>query len=899
MSRLADALADRYRIERELGQGGMATVYLAEDLKHDRKVALKVLKPELAAVIGAERFVVEIKTTASLSHPHILPLFDSGTADGFLYYVMPFIDGETLRSKLDRETQLGIDEAVSITTAVADALDYAHRHGVIHRDIKPENILLRDGRPMVADFGIALALSAAAGGRMTETGMSLGTPHYMSPEQATAEKEITARSDVYSLGSVLYEMLTGNPPHVGASAQQIIMKIVTEEAAPVTRLRKSVPPNVAAAVAQAIEKLPADRFESAKAFAEALEDAGFRGTTTYAAVGHDTGADRRTMLIGWGVAVLLLVALTATWVLRSPAVEAPTHRYTISFPADASYYNFGGLEVAIAPDGGRFAYPGGPSRSEAGVMIQERDQLTGRMLPGTDNSFTPSFSPDGRHVALREGGTGAIRALAVDGSSSVTLLDSLPGLGGGGIAWASDGYVYAAGLHAGRGILYRVPETGGPAEPVSAADSSPGTLAHIAPAALPGGRGIIYTDWHGPTRANDNWIVARDPKRDRSIRLVQGLQAWYLDLGALLVLRPNGAAVVVPFDADKLAITGPELPVLEGIAIGQLGTANAAISAEGTLMYRSGNAQPTQRPVRPVRVSRTGKETDIDPAWSYTPGFNGGLSLSPDATRLAVTIHGDPVGDIWIKDLDRGPLSRVTFDNAIKYRPIWMRDGQSLSYITEEGQASAVLRRRADGGGSVDTVVTSTRTIAEAAWSGDDSWLAYRITLPSRDIYAIRPGVDSAGFPVVASSKYDERAPTMSPDGKWLAYQSDESGRDEIYIRAFPDSAAGRRQVSVAGGGEPLWAHSGRELFYRSLTGQMVSIPVTTSPPTLTIGAERVLFADSTYLKAPSYRAYDVTRDDQSFVMLRVLPETSTGPTGQLVFVENWFTELKAKMGKK
>src|SRR6185436_6098242 len=262
-TRLAAALADRYRIERELGQGGMATVYLAQDLKHDRKVALKVLKPELAAVLGAERFVVEIKTTAALQHPHILPLFDSGTADGFLYYVMPYIQGETLRSKLDRETQLGVDEAVRITREVADALDYAHRHGVIHRDIKPENILLHDGRPMVADFGIALAVSAAAGGRMTETGLSLGTPHYMSPEQATAEKELSNRSDIYSLGCVLYEMLTGSPPHVGATAQQIVMKIVMDVARPVTELRKSVPPNVAAAAARAIEKLPADRFDSA------------------------------------------------------------------------------------------------------------------------------------------------------------------------------------------------------------------------------------------------------------------------------------------------------------------------------------------------------------------------------------------------------------------------------------------------------------------------------------------------------------------------------------------------------------------------------------------------------------------------------------------------------------
>ena len=262
--RLKAALADRYAVERELGAGGMATVYLARDLKHERKVAVKVLRPELAAVLGAERFVQEIKTTANLQHPHILPLFDSGQADGFLYYVMPYIEGETLRDKLNRETQLGIEEAVKIATEVADALDYAHRQDVIHRDIKPENILLHDGRPIVADFGIALAVSAAAGGRMTETGLSLGTPHYMSPEQATAEKDLTNRSDIYSLGAVLYEMLTGDPPHTGSSAQQIIMKIVTEEVPPVTRVRKSAPPNVGAAVAKSLEKLPADRFTSAK-----------------------------------------------------------------------------------------------------------------------------------------------------------------------------------------------------------------------------------------------------------------------------------------------------------------------------------------------------------------------------------------------------------------------------------------------------------------------------------------------------------------------------------------------------------------------------------------------------------------------------------------------------------
>src|SRR5262245_4952295 len=220
-SRISGALSARYRLEQEIGAGGMATVYLAQDIRHARRVALKVLRPELAAVIGAERFLAEIQLTANLQHPHILPLFDSGEADNSLFYVMPYVEGETLRDRLTREKQLAVPDAVRIAEEVAGALDYAHRHGVVHRDIKPENILLHDGSALVADFGIALAASKASGARMTETGMSLGTPHYMSPEQAMGEREITARSDVYALGAVLYEMLTGEPPFTGATAQAV------------------------------------------------------------------------------------------------------------------------------------------------------------------------------------------------------------------------------------------------------------------------------------------------------------------------------------------------------------------------------------------------------------------------------------------------------------------------------------------------------------------------------------------------------------------------------------------------------------------------------------------------------------------------------------------------------
>jgi serine/threonine protein kinase len=328
----------------------MATVYLAHDRKHDRQVAIKVLKPELAAVLGAERFIAEIKTTAALQHPHILPLFDSGEADGILYYVMPYIQGETIREKLNRETQFGVDDAVRIAREVADALDYAHRHGVIHRDIKPENILLHDGRAMVMDFGIALAVSAAAGGRMTETGLSLGTPHYMSPEQATAEKEITGRSDIYSLGSVLYEMLTGNPPHTGASAQQIIMKIITESVQPVTMQRKSVPPNVAAAVAKSLEKLPADRFENAKAFGDALNNPSFRTTTAVSSADASTPARSigSWLQIPWSWAALgMIVAfgVAAVAMRGSGSSEADVSFIPRTFRAEAIF------SARFAPDG--------------------------------------------------------------------------------------------------------------------------------------------------------------------------------------------------------------------------------------------------------------------------------------------------------------------------------------------------------------------------------------------------------------------------------------------------------------------------------------------------------------------------------------------------------------------
>ena len=312
ISRLTAALADRYAIERELGQGGMATVYLAHDLKHDRKVALKVLHPDLAATIGVDRFLSEIKVTANLQHPNILGLFDSGIADGQAYYVMPYVEGESLRDQLEREKQLPVPDALRIATGIAAALEYAHAHRVIHRDIKPENILLQSGQPVVADFGIALAVQQAGGQRLTQTGMSLGTPAYMSPEQAMGERTLDARTDIYALGVITYEMLAGEPPFSGPNTQAIVARVLTEKPRPLAQLRETVSPGVEAAVHQALQKLPADRYGTAAEFAAALNASGSAtavhlSSSVRAATGWRSRRVRLSLAVG-GVAGLIAAA---------------------------------------------------------------------------------------------------------------------------------------------------------------------------------------------------------------------------------------------------------------------------------------------------------------------------------------------------------------------------------------------------------------------------------------------------------------------------------------------------------------------------------------------------------------------------------------------------------------
>ncbi len=363
LERLKSALASRYSIEYELGGGGMATVYLAEDLKHHRQVALKVLRPELAAAMGPERFLREIEIAAQLHHPHILPLYDSGEADGVLYYVMPYVEGESLRDRLNREKQLAIDDALQVAREVADALSYAHSHSVIHRDIKPENILLESGHAVVADFGIARAVDAAGGERLTETGIAVGTPAYMSPEQAGGGKDLDGRSDLYSLGCVLHEMLAGQPPFTGPTVESLVHQHLTAEPPSVTVIRPSVPGWVSAALERSLAKTPADRFNPVAQFGEAITPHGVMAPTDTRPLPAALGR-RRWLARGVLAAALIIV------------IAVVLFRMTVSGPISITTSNIihvtsdPGLEFqpAISPDGEEVAYVVGPIGSPCVVV---------------------------------------------------------------------------------------------------------------------------------------------------------------------------------------------------------------------------------------------------------------------------------------------------------------------------------------------------------------------------------------------------------------------------------------------------------------------------------------------------------------------------------------------------
>jgi serine/threonine-protein kinase len=891
---LRTALADRYVIESELGEGGMATVYLAHDVKHDRKVALKVLRPELAAVIGADRFLAEIKITANLQHPHILPLHDSGEVNGFLYYIMPYVEGESLRERLEREKQLPVDAAVAIVVEVADALDYAHRHDVIHRDIKPENILLHDGRALVADFGIALAVTSAGDTRLTETGISLGTPHYMSPEQAMGQRELTAACDVYALGALLYELLAGEPPFTGPTAQAIVARVVTETPRPLAAQRRTIPPNVEAATIKALEKLPADRFDTAAHFAEALVTPGFTSYTTQSGVatGPASPVNRRTILALAGVAAFMTMLFVGSLIIR-PSIDAPRvtrHRVTLFADEEESAILF---KTAFAPDGSAIVFSdtaGGTRR----LWIKDHNQATATPLAGTDGGSSPFFSPDGQWIGFFA--DDKLKKIPRRGGSAITLTDSAfgyPPLFGGG-AWLGDGTI----VFNHRWGLYRIAESTGESEELLPnPDVAGGGRAIVGVQLIPGDRGVFFTGCSAICSESEAYVFDFAAGEARQI-VEEASVAWYTPSGHAVYARRDGAMFAIPFDPQALAVTGAAVPVLSDVRTTSLGFPEAVLGADGTLLYVSGTSVNLEK-TEPVYVDRTGQAALVDSGWIVRLSLGirtDGIALSPDNTKLAIVVT-DETSDLWIKELDRGPLTRLTFEGEINTRAVWTPDSRWIRFISDRSGRYRVWTKPADG----STPAVEFDGLPDPVWeliqspSGELAAIRVGSGASNRDLLLVRQG-DSTTVSLL-SGEFDEFGAALSPDGTLMAYVSDESGRNEVYVRPFPDAGASRWQLSKSGGQEPLWAHSGREIFYVNDDAVMVASQVTTTP-TFRIDGEVVLFdLGQDYRRDRWYRTYDVTPDDERFVMLRIIESDGQASKGDLILVENWFTELEQIVG--
>jgi serine/threonine-protein kinase len=800
---LGTMFGEHYRVERTLGAGGMATVYLAEDVRHRRRVAIKVLHAELSAVLGPDRFLKEIELTASLQHPHILPLFDSGSADGRLFYVMPFVEGETLRARLERERQLPVADAVRITREVADALGYAHARGVVHRDIKPENILLHDGHALVADFGIALAVQQAAGQRLTQTGLSLGTPQYMSPEQAMGERAVDARSDIYSLGAVLYEMLTGDAPFTGSTVQALVAKVLTERPTVPSVVRDTIPRHVEAAALKALAKLPADRFSDARSFAGAL---GEQGDGRWAVEdGRTTASHRqwRSVAIASGVAAVVFgAALVASVMKRPRASVVPTITARLTAPPNVPTEL---RHVALSPDGATLAFVSDAAHDGGRIWLRRMNDGSVRALAGTEGARGLFWSPDGSAIGFFSAGW-----LRVTPIQTAVVRKLAPASNPAGGAWTRDGHILYSPFF---GRFLKIPASGG--EPVKATAVDPGKLGDREPSFLPDGRRFLF--WRSGDGSGTLWVGDLETGQTREL-LKDISSPHYVEPGYLLFFHGSQQAVLAApaplmaqrFDVAKLALIGEPTEIARVERPDQVAIVTAT---RDLLLVR----EPLEGDAGKLQVfwldRATGRRTRITGAgttWSYR--------ISPDGRRVAFGGDG-----LWMFDPDRDVSVRVPTSAPFPLAPVWSPDGKSLAVLN----GPSIMIVTVDGTSAERSLIASEdKWVAPMDWTRDGTiyyLLEPKETRPQWELWRVNIATTRrAHVPTGPGNVVDAR---VSPDGGWIAWESDASGRREIYLAPIGGSTAPSR-VSKNGGGGPQWRRDGRELFFVGGDGRVTSVSV-------------------------------------------------------------------------
>ncbi|MDX1675544.1 MAG: protein kinase, partial [Longimicrobiales bacterium] len=788
---------------------------------------------------------------------------------------------------------------------------YAHEQDVVHRDIKPANILMSRGEPLVADFGIALALSEAGGGRITETGLSLGTPHYMSPEQASGDQSLDKRSDVYALGCILYEMLTGEPPYGGPTAQSVLAKILTGDAQRITDLRKTVPPHVDAAVAKALEKLPADRFANAEAFVRALEDESFRHTTADRSVprGPRPGVGGLLMgrpLVAVPIALGLLAAGLLLGVLASPdpptrpvfkaALEIPEGQQVLEPPF--------GPSLALSRDGRTMVYTGpvqgtGASQGAGGwqLWLRRAESLEAIPVQGTTGAFTPTLSPAGDAVAFLDGNNDLVIVAIASATRRIIVENAGPIFD-----WTDDGVLYFGDNTGVR--LKRVPAAGGEVETIEATEPAAGTTAGHGWTygdVLPGGSRGLWTRLPTSGDLDEQQVGVLHFATGEFTPFAAGSSPRYFDSGHVVWTTRDGTVLASAFDVEAGEPTGPAVPVVRGVRTDVTGGVHAGFSATGDMVYREGNALGAG--MRLVWVDRSGNVEEVDADWTVLPAAAGnwsGLDLSPDGDRVAATDGAGGGSQIWVKNLDDGtPPYRITFDGTFHVRPRWGPDGEIITFISNLGGDSVptqVWAKAADGSGAPYRIHGAGVEIEEAVLV-PGGWLVYRQggTTANRDIYGIRPGQDSAGRPLMATDA-DEKSPQVSPDGRWLAYMSDETGQTEVFVRPFPDISGGKWQISQGGGGSPLWSNSGEEIFYLGFDGQLslFSARLDLRESSLSVRGREALFGIGNQYTDANYTAFDVSPDDQRFLMFSL----GQVAEGSMIWVQNWLTDWQRRAGE-
>ena len=882
-SKLRTALVERYEIEREIGAGGMATVYLARDQRHDRHVALKVLNPELGAVLGVERFLAEIKVTANLQHPNLLPLFDSGEAEGLLFYVMPFVEGESLRARLDREKQLPIDEAIRIAVAVANALDYAHSHHVIHRDLKPENILLQAGQPVVADFGIALAVSKAGGTRVTQTGLSLGTPQYMSPEQATGDRVIDGRTDIYSLGALTYEMLTGEPPHIGNTSQAIIARLLTDKPRSVRSSRGSVPEHVDAAVVHALEKLPADRFSTAKEFADVLQGRGAAVSTTATTIARPAhkpatiGQRLRdpVTLTASAIAVAALAVAAFSGSRRETSGALSTIRFAYA-PSDSTRpLDHFPWPAAISPDGRVVVYSVGQRGLSSMFYALHMDQLEPRPIPGTTGAYQPYFSPDGEWLAFQN--DGKERKVRLDGSAPVSIAD---GGSANGADWTTNNEIISGATLAFTGLA-KVKAAGGVMTEFTHPDTAKHERQHAWPVAFPDGEHVAFTIWYGNLESSQLAVASIKDGRVSELG-IKGIRSLAVLDGRLVYVQSDGTVMAVPVDAPKGRTTGDAVPVHDPVPViaGNNGNSGIFVSRGGALVSSRGNVLS-----RMTWLGADGSRRAIVPeVRDYAAP-----ALSPDERRIAVLVTENRKTDVWVYDFVTTTFSRLTTSGSVSSVQ-WSSDGKYVIYPGRgERERMAFWKQLATGGSAAEKLFESSELAPLVAMSPDSKWLVYQVYHNNTwDLF--RAALDSSpvtGRPYLTSS-FNEYTPAFSPDGKWIAFASDESGRGEAFVRSFPDPSS-RIQISAEGAQEVTWSRDGRKVYYRSGSAFMAA-SIEYTPSFRVLRRDTVMTFDSQAGLNGFGKSYDVARDGRLVTFL------SDRDNYQLVISPNWITEFREKI---